>query len=262
MPNTSEPNAPENTAETTIDAATDTKSGAMTLVGHLRELRSRLVKAVLAVAVAFIFTYTYAEDVYQLLIAPLMAALPPEHGFMAFTALAEPFFTYLKAALVGAFIVSSPVVLYQLWAFVAPGLHASEKRTFLPLIFFSIVLFFVGIAFAYMVVFPVAFKYLVGFAGPEIKPYLSMGLYFSLATKLLMAFGAAFQLPLVMVVLARLGIVRARAFAAWWRYALLSSVAIGAVLTPPDIFSQLLMGGPLMVLYGIGVLLAFIFGKK
>ena len=244
------------------DTTTETTAEAMTLVDHLRELRSRLIKAVLAVAVAFVFTYTYSEDVYQLLIAPLMGALPPEQGFMAFTALVEPFFTYLKAALVGAFIIASPVVLYQLWAFVAPGLHASERRTFLPLIFFSVVLFFAGIAFAYMVVFPVAFKYLVGFAGPEIKPYLSMGLYFSLATKLLMAFGAAFQLPLVMVVLARLGMVKARAFAAWWRYALLLSVAVGAVLTPPDIFSQLLMGGPLMVLYGIGVLLAFIFGKK
>ena len=234
----------------------------MTLTGHLRELRQRLIRSLIAVFLAFLVTYYYSEEIYAFLARPIIPVLPPEQKFMAFTGVVEPFFTYLKVAFVSALILASPVVLYQAWAFITPGLYENEKRWFLPLVCVSIVLFVSGVSFAYGVVFPLGFKYLLSFSGAELRPFLSMGLYFSLASKLLIAFGMAFQLPLLLMVLSMLGVVDARTLAGYWRYALILSVVAGAVLTPPDIFSQVFMGAPLMALYWIGVALAWIFGRK
>jgi sec-independent protein translocase protein TatC len=238
------------------------EEGRMPLTGHLREFRDRLVICVIAIGIAFVGTYTYSEVLYNILKEPLMPALPEGSEFMAFTGVVEPFFTYLKVAFVAAFILASPVVLYQAWAFLLPALQESERRWFMPVIVSSVVLFMIGVVFAYMVVFPVGFKYLLSFAAPDLRPVLSMGLYFSLATKLLIAFGIVFQLPLVILVLARLGMVDGPMLIHYWKYALLSAVIVGAFLTPPDVFSQLLMGGPIMLLYGIGIIIAFVFGKK
>lgn len=237
-------------------------AGRMPLTGHLREFRDRLVVCVIAVGVAFIGTYTFSEQLYNILKEPLMPALPEGSEFMAFTGVVEPFFTFLKVAVVAALIVASPVLLHQTWSFLLPALKESERRWFPPVIVSSVLLFVIGVYFAYQVVFPVGFKYLLSFAGPELKPVLSMGQYFSLATKLLIAFGIVFQLPLVILVLSRLGMVDAGMLIRYWKYALLAAVIVGAVLTPPDIFSQLLMGGPIMLLYGLGIILAYCFGKK
>ncbi|HHL39741.1 MAG TPA: twin-arginine translocase subunit TatC [Deltaproteobacteria bacterium] len=236
--------------------------GRMSFTGHLKELRERLVVSVAAIVVCFAITYYYAVEVYMILSEPLLPALPEDQRFLAFTGVVEPFFTYLKAAFVAAIIMASPVLLFEAWAFVAPGLYRGERKWFAPVVVASFLLFILGVYFGYKVVFPIGFKYLLSFAGPELKPVLSMGAYFSLATKLLIAFGIVFQLPLVILVLARLGIVDAPMLIGWWRYALLLSIVVGAVLTPPDVFSQLLMGGPIMILYGLGIIIAMLFGKK
>ncbi len=233
----------------------------LTLTGHLKELRYRLIVSFVAILVAFVFTYTYSEAIYRLLLAPLMPALPQEDRYMAFTGVVEPFFTYLKVGILGAFVAASPVVLYQGWAFIVPALYEKEKRWFLPVVFVSILLFAAGVCFAFVLVMPFAFNYLIGVAGAELRPVLSMGVYLTLVTKLLIAFGAAFQVPLVILVLARLGIADTATLARSWKYALLIAVLFGAMLTPPDVVSQLLLAAPLMALYGLGILLAVIFGK-
>ncbi len=232
------------------------------LSGHLLELRKRLVRSVIAIVIAFVFTYGYSETIYALLLRPVLPALPDGQKFMAFSGLVEPFFVYLKVGFLGALVLASPFIIYQVWSFVAPALYDKERRLFMPVFALSVLLFIVGVCFAYFVVFPVAFKYLLGYSDVALKPYLSMSLYFSFAAKLLIAFGAAFQLPLVIMVLSMVGLVTAKKMASYWRYALICSVVAAALLTPPDIFSQVLMGVPLMVLYWLGVLLALIFGKK
>jgi sec-independent protein translocase protein TatC len=236
--------------------------GRMLLTEHLRELRDRLVICAIAVGLAFIPTYTYSEHLYDFIKRPLMPALPKGQEFMAFTGVVEPFFTFLKVGLLAAVVLASPVLLYQAWAFIVPALKQQEKKWMAPVVFASVVLFFTGVVFAHQVVFPVGFKYLLSFASEELRPVLSIASYFSLATKLLLAFGVVFQLPLFILVFARLGMVDSAMLVRYWKYALLAAVSIGALLTPPDVFSQLLMGGPIMVLYGVGIIVAHVFGKK
>ncbi|MEE8573978.1 MAG: twin-arginine translocase subunit TatC [Thermodesulfobacteriota bacterium] len=238
------------------------KAASMDLISHLTELRSRMLVIVVSLIVAFAITYTYSKVLYDILAMPLLAALPPEHEYLAFTGVVEPFYTYLKAALVSAVVLACPVILYEIWAFAAPGLYKNEKKWFFPVVFFSILLFLTGVLFAHRVVFPVGFKYLLSFAGSELRPVLSMGGYFSFATKLLVAFGAVFELPLFVLVLSVLGVVSGPGMLRAWKYALLVSVVVGAVLTPPDVFSQLLMAGPIMLLYSVSIIIAYVFGKK
>lgn len=234
-----------------------------TLVAHhLTELRKRVVACVIATAIAFIITYTFSEFLYGLLAAPLIAALPAKNEFLAFTGVIEPFYTYLKVALTGAVVLASPVIFYEIWAFAAPGLLKNERRWFIPIVVVSALFFLIGVLFAYLVVFPVAFKFLLSYAGAELRPVLSMGVYFSFATKMLIAFGAVFEMPVLTLILSRLGILTAAKLIGWWKYALLFSVIVGAVLTPPDIFSQALMAAPIMVLYLISIGVAHFFGKK
>ncbi len=234
----------------------------MPFTAHLSELRQRLIISLIAVGVGFGVSYAFSEELFDILKKPLMPALPEGHEFLAFTGVVEPFFTYLKVALVSGIILASPVILYQTWLFVAPGLYEHERRWFLPVVFASVVLFGLGVVFAYFVVFPVGFKYLLSFASPELRPVLSIGLYFSLATKLLIAFGVVFQMPLFILVLTRLGVVDAPMLISYWKYALVMALVVGALLTPPDAFSQFLMAGPIMILYGISVIIAKVFAKK
>ncbi|MDP2688708.1 MAG: twin-arginine translocase subunit TatC [Deltaproteobacteria bacterium] len=238
-------------------------SKAMALTAHLRELRKRLVISVVATVIGFAVCYNYSTELYGVLARPLIPALPPGQDYLVFTGVVEPFFIYMKVGLAGGIIIASPVILFEIWGFVAPGLYRNEKLWFAALVVFSLVLFASGALFAYFVVFPFGFKYLLGYATEDLRPILSMGLYFSMATRLLLAFGVIFQLPLAMLVLARMGIVSAKKLLRWWRYAFVGILAISAILTPtPDVFNQLLMAGPLIILYGVGVLGAALFGKK
>lgn len=235
----------------------------MALAEHLAELRRRLIISVIAVGLGFLAAYYYSDRLYWVLASPLLESLPEGQDFLVFTGVVEPFFIYLKVGLLSGIILASPVVLYEIWAFVAPGLYKEERRWFVLTVLFSAVLFAGGTLFAFEVVFPFGFKYLLSYSAPGLKPFLSMGEYFSMATRLLLAFGLIFQLPLAMLVLARLGVVTARQMASWWRYAIVAIVIASAILTPtPDVFNQLLMAGPLTVLYGVGLAAAAVFGKK
>ncbi len=235
----------------------------MSFTSHLEDLRKRLVISVAAIAVGFAVCYYFSEGLYTLLTRPLMPALPEGVDYLVFTGVVEPFFIYMKIGFLGGVVIASPVVLYQVWAFVAPGLYAGERRWFVAIVAASVVLFSGGALFAYFVVFPFAFKYLLSFSSDGLRPMLSMGLYFSLVTRLLLAFGAVFQMPLAVLVLARLGIVNHRQLLGWWRYALVGILIASAVLTPtPDVFNQMLMAGPLMFLYVVSIFIAKVFGKK
>lgn len=235
----------------------------MSFTGHLRELRQRLIISVIAIAAGFLLSYYYSEQLFWFLASPLLEVMPEGQEYMVFTGVVEPFFIYVKIALLGGIVLASPVVLYEVWAFMAPGLYSNERRWFFFTVIFSVVLFVSGVAFAFEAVFSFGFKYLLNYSSKDLRPFLSMGQYFTISTRLLLAFGAIFQLPLAILVLSRLGIVSPRQLIGWWRYAIVAILITSAVLTPtPDIFNQLLMAGPLAVLYGAGVVVAFIFGKK
>lgn len=239
------------------------ESGAPTFVEHLKELRKRLMVSASAVFIGFLVSYYYSEELYAILTRPLIPALPEPERFLVFTGVTEPFFIYMKAGFLGGVVLASPVVLYEAWAFVAPALYEAERKWFLSIVFSSLVLFIGGVIFAYFVVFPFGFKYLLTYASEGLRPMLSMGAYFSLVVRLLIAFGLVFQLPLAMLVLSRFGVVTARQFFGWWRYALVMIFVASAILTPtPDVFNQLLMAGPLIILYALGLLAAFLLGKE
>jgi len=233
----------------------------MTLTEHLEELRRRLIVCAVSVGLAFCVTYYFSKDLFRLLMVPLLAVMPPEQGLI-FTGLPEAFFTYLKVALVAAIFASAPVILYEIWRFVAPGLFSSEKKYIIPFVFLSTVFFVGGALFGYYVVFPFGFSFFVGFATDFIRPMPSVREYFSFATRMLFAFGVVFELPVFTMFLSRIGLVNHKMLSRQRKYAFLAVFVISAVLTPPDVMSQLMMAGPLLVLYEISIIVARIFGKK
>ena len=225
---------------------------------HLAELRNRLIISLTAVGIGFGLSYNFSEQLFKILSRPL----PPDTHF-SFIRLVEPFFTYLKVSLLTGIFLASPVLIYQLWAFIAPGLHESEKKWVLPIIFFSIVLFVGGVVFGYFVVLPVGFSYFMSFSSDTIKPMLSMDEYFSFVTKFLLAFGVVFEIPLFILFLSRLGVIDTKMLSAYRKYAILGIFVLAAILTPtPDAFSQILMAAPMMILYEVGIIVAKVFGKK
>jgi sec-independent protein translocase protein TatC len=238
-------------------------NNAMALTAHLGELRQRLIVCVVAIGAGFAVCYAYSEGLYALLAEPLMSALPQGSDYFVFTGITEPFFIYMKVGFFGGVILASPVIFYEIWDFAAPGLYRHEKVWLGALVAASVLFFVSGVAFAYKVVFPFGFKYLIGYSTYGLRPMLSMDAYFSMAAKLLIAFGMVFELPLAMLMLARLGIVTAGKLLGWWRYAIVAILLASGILTPtPDVFNQLLMAGPLIVLYGMGIVAARLFGKK
>jgi len=236
--------------------------GMMPLTSHLAELRKRLVISFSAVLFATIVSYIFSEELFNILAKPLISNLPPDQNSLAFIGITDPFFTYLKVSMTSGIIFASPVILHQIWSFVAPGLHENERIWFWPVLLISTVLFAAGVLFAYLAVFHLAFRYLLGFANDNLRPVLSMSLYFSTSTRLLIAFGFAFELPLFMLTFAKLGVFDAKTLKHYRRYAFIIAFVFGALLTPPDIVSQVLLAVPLVILYEIGLLMVRIFGKK
>lgn len=233
----------------------------MTLTEHLEELRRRLIVCAVAVGLAFCVTYYFSKDLFRLLMAPLLAVMPPEHGLI-FTGLPEAFFTYLKVALVAAIFASAPVILYEIWRFVAPGLYSREKKYILPFVLLSTIFFVGGALFGYYVVFPYGFSFFVGFATDFIRPMPSVKEYFSFASRMLFAFGVVFELPVFTMFLSRIGLINYKMLTRQRKYAFLAVFVVSAILTPPDVMSQLMMAGPLLILYEISIIVARIFGKK
>ena len=231
------------------------------LTSHLQELRKRLILSFVAVGAGFALCYAFAEKIFDVLSAPLLEKMPAG-GSLIFTSVAEAFFTYMKVAFIAGLILASPFVLYQIWAFVAPGLYRHEKRYAVPFVLAGSFFFALGIFFAYYVALPVGFKFLLGFATDFIKPLPSMKEYLSFSIKFLLAFGLVFEFPVVLVLLARIGVIDAKTLARQRKYAILLIFIFAAVLTPPDIISQVLVAIPLMGLYELSILLSKIFGKK
>ena len=231
-----------------------------TFVSHLVELRDRLLRALLAVLVVFIALMPWAGEIYDLLAQPMMLALP-EGTKMIATGVVTPFLVPVKVTLMVAFVAALPVVLYQAWAFVAPGLYSHEKRLVMPLVVSSTVLFFIGVAFCYFFVFGQVFQFIQSFAPKSITAAPDIEAYLSFVMTMFIAFGAAFEVPVVVVVLARMGLVSIDKLKAFRSYFIVIAFIIAAVITPPDVVSQLALAIPMCLLYEVGIWAAQIFIK-
>jgi sec-independent protein translocase protein TatC len=233
-----------------------------TFISHLVELRDRLLRALLAVGVAFVvlFLYPGSGPIYDFLAAPLMQALP-EGTRMIATGVITPFMVPVKVTAWVALIVVLPYVLYQAWAFVAPGLYAHEKRLALPLVIASTALFLAGIAFCYYFVFGKVFAFINSFAPQSITPAPDIEAYFGFVLTMFLAFGVTFEVPVVVVVLSRAGIVSLEQLRAARPYVIVGAFVVAAIVTPPDVLSQLLLAIPMCLLYELGLLVARFVGK-
>lgn len=230
------------------------------LISHLVELRDRLLRSILAVLLVFLCLFPWSKDLYSLLARPLLLALP-QGGQMIATDVVGVFLVPMKVALLVAFVVALPYVLYQAWAFVAPGLYAHEKRLVLPLVTASFLLFLVGMAFAYFVVFPVIFKFMASIAPEGVAWMTDIEKYLSFALTTFVAFGVTFEVPVVVIVLVRMGVVSIAKLREIRPYVIVGAFVVGAVFTPPDVLSQLMLAVPLCILYEVGIIVAVFVGK-
>jgi sec-independent protein translocase protein TatC len=223
------------------------------LLDHLIELRTRLMRALVALAIAFAVCFYFADEIFGFLVRPLTAAFPPGEGRLIYTKLYEAFFVEVKVALFAAFFISFPVIANQVWAFVAPGLYAKEKRAFLPFLIATPVLFTMGAALAYYVVMPTAFHFFLGFEGEKgglkMEALPGTGDYLALVMQFILAFGISFLMPVLLMLLNRAGIISRQQTIAARRYAIVGIFVVAAVATPPDVVSQLLLAVPLLLLF-------------
>ncbi len=222
---------------------------------HLVELRKRLGISVLTVIVMFFVMFFFWKPILDWMIAPLVLVLP-EGSSVIFTKVQEPFFTALKVAFFSGFIVSLPVIFWQLWLFIAPGLYENERKFVLPFAAGATVMFLIGALFCYYVVIPFGYEFLINFGSQLFTALPSIGEYVSFFTKLILGFGLAFELPTVTFFLASIGLVTDETLKGFFKYALVVIFMVSALLTPPDILTQFLMAGPMILLYGLSILIA------
>ena len=233
----------------------DIEEEPMGLLGHLSELRRRLTRVVIILLIGFFGFYGVSELAYAYLAAPLTVQLP-EGSKLIYTSPQGAFFTYLKVSLMLSILGTSPFTFYQLWAFIAPGLYKEEQKAIAPLAFFSAFFFITGAAFCYFMVFPIAFKFFLGFTSDVVIPMISVEEYLSFALKLIIAFGLVFEMPLFSYFLAKLRIISPEGMRKHRKYAVLAIFIVAAILTPPDVFSQVLMALPMLVLYEVSIYVA------
>ncbi len=247
-------------------SAPDIEDSKAPLIEHLIELRQRLVWAVVALVIAFAISFYFADEIFGLLVVPLTDAFPPGEGKLVYTKLYEAFFVEIKVAMFAAFLLAFPIISNQLWAFVAPGLYANEKKAFLPFLFATPILFSAGAALAYYIVMPTAFRFFLGFEGEvggmtqEALP--AMGDYLSLVMQFIFAFGICFQLPVLLLLLNRAGLVTREQLKGLRRYMVVGAFVLAAILTPPDIVSQFLLGVPLILLYEVSLAIMWFTERK
>jgi sec-independent protein translocase protein TatC len=222
---------------------------------HLFELRDRLIRALLAVGIIFICLFPWAKELYTLLAQPLLDTLP-KGGQMIATDVVGVFLVPMKVTMMVAFLIALPYVLYQAWAFVAPGLYAHEKRLALPLVTASVVLFFSGMAFAYFLVFPTVFGFMANIAPEGVAWMTDIDKYLSFVLSTFVAFGVTFEVPVVVIVLVHMGVVTIPKLKEWRPYVIVGAFVIGAVFTPPDVVSQIMLAVPLCLLYELGIVLS------
>jgi sec-independent protein translocase protein TatC len=235
----------------------------MPLLEHLRELRTRLVISLVATAVGIAACFSYTDVIWEFLVAPMNEVLETSgRGNMVIIEPLEGFLTYLKVALVAGLGLASPVISYQIWRFVAPALYPKEKRLVIPLMLASTTLFLLGAAFCYAVIFKFAFPFFIEITAADVQASLSIAAYLGLATRLLVAFGVCFQLPVIVFFLARIGLIDARDMITFFRYGVVGIFVLSALLTPPDVLSQMLMAAPMLLLYVIGIGVAWVSSTK
>lgn len=225
---------------------------------HIADLRKRLVISGLTVVAMFFVCFSFYEPILSWMMVPIEAVLPKNSQMVA-VEIQETFFTALKVAFFAGFIISLPVIFWQLWLFLAPGLYDHEKKLVIPFVFFATLMFLMGSSFAYYVVVPVGFEFLVNFGSAVVTILPSIGKYVGFFTKLLIGFGIAFELPVITFFLAKIGLVDDRMLKDFFRYAIILIFIVSALLTPPDVVSQLLMAGPLTLLYGVSIYIAKVF---
>lgn len=236
------------------------------LLDHLIELRTRLLRSIVALALAFSICFYFADEIFSFLVRPLTAAFPPGQGKLIYTKLYEAFFVEIKVALFAAFCVSFPIIANQIWAFVAPGLYAKEKKAFLPFLFATPLLFTAGAALAYYVVMPTAFRFFLNFEGQKgglsLEALPGTGDYLSLVMQFILAFGISFLLPVLLLLLNRAGIVSRRQLSELRRYVIVAITAVAAVITPPDVVSQLMLLVPMWLLFESSLVIMWLGERK
>jgi len=234
----------------------------MSLLGHLEELRARLVRCILAAAVGFAVCFAFAERILEVLLHPLKTVLPPKSELIT-TSLTEGFFVSMKAAFVAGLFLVSPIIFYQIWKFIAPGLYESERKLAIPVAFFTALCFVSGACFGYFIVFPFGFTFLANYAADVVTLMPKLSEYYSFCLGLLFAFGIIFEMPVFIFFLARFGIVDHKWLRQKRRWAIVVFFVVAAVLTPtPDAVNQILMAAPMVVLYEVSIWVAYFFGKK
>ena len=225
---------------------------------HIADLRKRLTISTITVVIMFFACFTFYEPILEWMMAPVKHALPAGTSMIA-VEIQETFFTAMKVAFFGGFIISLPVIFWQLWLFLAPGLYDHEKKLVVPFVFFATLMFLLGASFAYYIVVPIGFDFLIAFGNSVVSVLPSIGKYVGFFTKLLIGFGIAFELPVITFFLAKIGIVNDQMLKDFFRYAVVLIFIISAILTPPDVISQVLMAAPLLILYGVSIYIAKVF---
>ena len=237
------------------DTADKKKTTTESFVAHLIELRTRLLHSIVALLLVFVALFPSAATLYTWLAHPLLAKLPKGAQMIA-TDVTTPFFVPLKVAMMAAFLIALPYILYQIWRFVAPGLYAHEKRLVWPLIIASTLLFFCGMSFAYFIVFPIVFGFITASAPQGVAVMTDIDKYLSFVLGMFMAFGITFQVPIAVVILVRMGVVTVEKLRDIRRYVIVGAFVVGAIFTPPDVVSQFMLAMPLWLLYEAGILVA------
>ena len=225
---------------------------------HIADLRKRLVISSITVVIMFFACFSFYEPILEWMMAPVKHALPAGTSMIA-VEIQETFFTAMKVAFFGGFIISLPVIFFFFWLFLAPGLYDHEKKLVVPFVFFATLMFLLGASFAYYIVVPVGFDFLIAFGNSVVSVLPSIGKYVGFFTKLLIGFGIAFELPVITFFLAKIGLVNDQMLKDFFRYAVVLIFIVAAVLTPPDVISQALMAAPLLILYGVSIYIAKVF---
>ena len=225
---------------------------------HIADLRKRLTISTITVVVMFFACFSFYEPILEWMMAPVKHALPVGTSMIA-VEIQETFFTAMKVAFFAGFIISLPVIFWQLWLFLAPGLYDHEKKLVVPFVFFATLMFLLGAAFAYYIVVPIGFDFLIAFGNSVVSVLPSIGKYVGFFTKLMIGFGIAFELPVITFFLAKIGLVNDQMLKDFFRYAVVLIFIISAILTPPDVISQVLMAAPLLILYGVSIYIAKVF---
>ena len=231
------------------------KDEKQSFLGHLEELRRRLVVCAIAIGIGFVISYIFSKQLFSFLILPLTEVLPAD-SHLIFTSLPEMFIAYVKVALIAGITLAIPIIFYELWMFLAPALYQGEKRYLIPFVLFSSILFAAGALFGYFVVFPYGFKFFISFATEDIQALPSVKQYFSFTIRLLLAFGLVFELPVVVFFMTKIGLITPDSMKRFRKFAILGSFIMAAILTPPDAATQIMMALPIIILYEVSIIIS------